>query len=688
MQTKNLLMEIGTEELPPKALRRLATALQDEFSKLLSSNDLTFKTIKYFATPRRLALYVTELAVAQEDKEMEIKGPALKAAYDASGNPTPAALGWAKSNNISLEQANTLSTDKGEWLYVKTKRKGKNAVDLIPDMFAKALAALPIPKLMHWGANRFEFVRPVHTLCIIFGGDVVQATILGLNSSRQICGHRFLCSEPLTLPDADSYERILSEQGSVIADYDKRKEMIASQVSDLAKSLNARADIDDSLLEEVTSLVELPKSYIASFDEEFLQVPSEALVYTMKGDQKYFPLYDGQGHLLPKFIFISNIHPDDPTSLIAGNEKVIRPRLSDAQFFFKTDRKHSLESFYPRLEHIVYQKDIGTVAFRSEIVGKVAEHIAGLIKADPLKTARAAHLAKCDLATNLVTEFTDIQGIAGMHYARLDNEDGEVSQAIFDQYLPRFAGDKIPTAPVSIAVSLAEKLVTIVGICGINLLPKGDKDPYGLRRAAIGVIRILLENNININLVSLIEFTGSILSTKIQSNDNTKIVSSFIFNRLKAYYKDRDIGAEIFNAVYDVHPNDILDFDKRVNAVVNFKNLPESEYLASAYKRVTNILAQNSVQNSQIDTNLLLDEEEKNLVSAINSLQPKVLDLYDKGNYKDALLALSTLKQPVDLFFDRVLVNDQDPKIRNNRIAIISLLHDLFARTANISVLY
>lgn len=688
MQTKNLLMEIGTEELPPKALRSLASALQDEFSKLLRSNDLTFNGIKYFATPRRLALYITELAVAQEDKEMEIKGPSVKAAYDASGMPTPAALGWAKSNNISLEQAKTLSTDRGEWLYVKTTRKGKNAAELIPDMFAKALAALPIPKLMHWGANKFEFVRPVHTLCIIFGSDVVQATIFGLNSSRQISGHRFLCSEPLILPDADSYERVLSEQGSVIADYDKRKEMIASQVSDLAKSLNARADIDDALLEEVTSLVELPKSYIASFDKEFLQVPAEALVYTMKGDQKYFPLYDGEGHLLPKFIFISNIHPDDPTALIAGNEKVIRPRLSDAQFFFKTDRKHSLESFYPRLEHIVYQKDIGTVAFRSEIVGKVAEHIAGLIKADPLKTARAAHLAKCDLATSLVTEFTDIQGIAGMHYACLDNEDREVSQAIFDQYLPRFAGDKIPTAPVSIAVSLAEKLVTIVGICGINLLPKGDKDPYGLRRAAIGVIRILLENNININLVSLIEFTSSIFSTKIQSKDNTEIVSNFIFNRLKAYYKDRDIGAEIFNAVYDVHPNDILDFDKRVNAVVNFKNLPESEYLASAYKRVTNILAQNSVKNSHIDTNLLLDEEEKSLVSAINSLQPKVLDFYDKGNYKDALLALSTLKQPVDLFFDKVLVNDQDPKIRNNRIAIISLLHDLFARTANISVLY
>ena len=688
MTNKNLLLELGTEELPPKSLRNLAQSLHDSFVKQLKDEGLEFASSKWYATPRRLALFIEGLADKQEDKEVEIKGPAVKAAFDAEGNPTKAALGWANANGISIDQAQRLETPKGAWLYIKTLKKGKQAVEVVPEMFKNALKALPIPRLMHWGAKREEFVRPVHTLCMLFGDELINGSILGVESSKTINGHRFLGQQKVTINSADSYVEQLRNEGSVVADYDERKASIIKQVTDIANSVNGVADLDDALVEEVTSIVEEPHIFKATFEERFLKVPAEALVYTMKGDQKYFPIYDKEGKLLPVFAFASNINPKDPTSLVSGNERVVRPRLSDAEFFFNTDRKHSLESLFERLETIVYQKDIGTIAFRSNCVEKLAKYIASLIGADETKAARAAHLAKCDLASTMVTEFTDTQGVMGMHYAELDGEDPDVAQAIFEQYCPRFAGDKIPTKGVEIAVSLAEKIITLVGIFGINMLPKGDKDPFGLRRAAIGLVRIVLENNLSFNFVKVIEEACNILDDKVKAKDTKDQVVNFVYNRLKAYYQDQNIEASIFLAVLSTAPVDLLDFDKRVKAVKSFKDLPAAENLASAYKRVNNILSKATVSEGNVDKALLSEDVEKALSTALDTVSPKVNNLYTQGDYTQALATLSELKEPVDNFFDKVMVNADDPKVKENRLHLLQQLHNLIGKTADISVLY
>ena len=688
MTAKNLLLELGTEELPPKSLLTLAQSLHDSFVKQLNDQGLSFVSSKWYATPRRLALFIESLDEVQKDREIEIKGPAVKAAFDADGNPTKAALGWASANGITIDQAERLSTPKGEWLYVKTVKKGNSTVSLVPDMFRTALKSLPIPRLMHWGDKKEEFVRPVHTLCMLFGSDLIEGSILGVNSSKTINGHRFLGKLQVTINSADTYVEQLRNEGAVVADYQERKASIIKQVTDIANSVNGVADLDDDLVNEVTSIVEEPHIFKATFEERFLKVPAEALVYTMKGDQKYFPIYDKDKKLLPAFAFASNINPADTTSLISGNERVVRPRLSDAEFFFNTDRKQSLESFFSRLETIVYQKDIGTIAYRSNCVEELARYIAKAIGADESKAARAAHLAKCDLASTMVTEFTDTQGVMGMHYAELDGEDKDVSDAIFEQYWPRFSGDAIPTKGVQISLSLAEKIITLVGIFGINMLPKGDKDPFGLRRAAIGLLRIILENSISINFVDVIEKACEILKDKLKLADTKDQVVSFIYNRLKAYYQDQGIEASLFLAVLSTAPQDLVDFDKRVKAVKSFKDLPEAENLASAYKRVNNILSKAESKDSTINDSLLQEDAEKALVAALNEVTPKVNALYDSGDYNKALATLSELKVSVDNFFDKVMVNADDLAIKNNRIAILVNLHDLIGKTADISVLY
>ncbi len=657
MTAKNLLLELGTEELPPKSLRKLATALHDDFVRQLNEQGLKFSESKWYATPRRLALYIKDLDEKQADRELEIKGPAVKAAYDAEGNPTKAALGWAKANNVELSSVKTLKTDKGEWLYIKTMKTGTKTVSLVRDLFANALKALPIPKLMHWGDKKEEIIRPVHTLCMLFGDELIEGSVLGVQSSRTINGHRFLGSQKVTIQNADTYVEQLRTEGSVVADYEERKQAIIAQVKAIADSINGVADLDDALVEEVTSIIEAPHIYKATFEERFLKVPAEALVYTMKGDQKYFPIYDKEGKLLPVFAFASNINPADPSTLIAGNERVVRPRLSDAEFFFNTDRKHSLESFFSRLETIVYQKDIGTMAFRSNIVESLAGYIADKLEANVEDSRRAAHLSKCDLATTMVTEFTDTQGIMGMHYAELDGEKQDVAEAIFESYLPRFAGDKIPTKPVQISVSLAEKLTTLVGIFGINQLPKGDKDPFGLRRAAIGLIRIIIENKINLDFSDLVNKACELLKDKLLNKDTQLNVTDYVYNRLKAYYQDQGIDAPIFLSVLSVRPSNLLDFDRRVNAVKKFKDLPAAENLASAYKRINNILNKSKVDSiCEVDSSLFEKDDEKVLVVTVKGLKPEIDELYQSGNYAEALSKLAGLKDPVDNFFEHVIV--------------------------------
>lgn len=691
MDKLNLLLELGTEELPPKALRKLAEALLDNFTKSLDAESLNYNEAKWFATPRRLALIINGLDVKQADREIEVKGPAVKAAFDADGNPTKAAIGWGAANGVAAEDIKNverLKTDKGEWLFIKTTKQGQATKDIVASMFAKALSELPIPKLMKWGDKTVEFVRPVHTLCIIFGDELIDAEILGAKSSKTIKGHRFMGNQELTVTNADSYVSDLKTKGSVIADFEARKADIKAQVEKLASSINGKADLDDALLEEVTSLVECPHVFLASFEERFLAVPSEALVYTMKGDQKYFPIYDDNGKLLPKFAFVSNINPSDTTALISGNERVVRPRLSDAEFFFNTDRKQSLESFHEKLETIIYQQDIGTIAYRSDIVGKIAAYLAPMVKADPELCKRAAYLAKCDLASTLVTEFTDTQGIMGMHYAELDGENQDVAEAIFEQYCPRFAGDIIPTKPVQMAVSMAEKLATLIGIMGINLMPKGDKDPFGLRRAAIGLIRIVLENKLDFDLVDVVNKGCEFFSEKLKSKDTAKNVCDFIFGRLKAYYQDQGIGAEIFQAVLSVSPTSLLDFDKRAKAVVKFKNLKEAQDLAAAFKRVNNIQAKSGRVTDPVNESLLSDDAEKSLVTKLNALMPEINSLYESGEYDKAMEKLADLRDDVDNFFDKVMVNAEDPAVKNNRLAILNELSMVFSRTADISVLY
>ncbi len=688
MESKNLLIELGTEELPPKSLRKLAESLHDNFVGQLKNAGLNHKETKWYATPRRLALYIKDLDVKQEDKVLEIKGPSVKAAYNADGTPSKAALGWAAANHVSISETKTLKTEKGEWLLINKEVVGLDTKDLVPDLFVKALKALPIPRLMHWGAKKEEFVRPVHTLCILFGDQLIDGEVLGIQSNRTINGHRFLGNQQVTIKNADSYIEQLRTEGNVVADYEERKQSIISQVKKIADSVNGNADLDDSLVEEVTSIVEAPYIFKANFEESFLNVPSEALVYTMKGDQKYFPIYDQNGKLLPCFAFVSNINPQDPSQLIEGNERVVRPRLSDAQFFFNQDRKHSLEYFYEKLENIVYQKDIGTIAYRSTIVENVASYIAQKIGADSALAKRAAHLAKCDLASTVVTEFPDIQGIIGMHYAELDGENKDVSEAIFQSYQPRFAGDSIPNKPVQIAVSLAEKLVTLVGIFGINMLPKGDKDPFGLRRAAIGFIRILIENGINLDFTDAVKHTAEALSAKLKNANTCDNVVDFIYNRLKGYYQDKGIDAPIFLSVLSCKPNNLLDFDKRINAVESFKVQPAAEDLASAYKRISNILNKAEFKEKEIDDSLLIDEAEIALARIIKQVTPEINKFFQEGNYADALSKLSDLKESVDNFFEHVMVNDKDEKIKENRLNILAKLKYLFSKTADISVLY
>ncbi len=685
MTTKKLLIELGTEELPPKALRNLATSFKDNFINLVDKAGIPHGEAKWYATPRRLAIKVFDLDTKQPDKTIEKKGPSVKVAFDAEGKPTQIGTSWAKSNGISIEQAGRISTPKGEWLVFNTVEKGIDTASLVPGFTQEALSKLPIPKLMHWGASHVMFVRPVHTLAMLFGSDVIPGEVLGLKSGRTIKGHRYMGTPQFELNSADEYPEILEEKGMVIADYEKRKNIITEAIKSEADKIGGVADLDPDLIEEVTSIVEYPVLLTAKFEEKFLKVPAEALVHTMKGDQKYFPVYK-DGKLLPNFIFISNIKSPKPELVIAGNERVVRPRLSDAEFFFNTDKKQTLFSRFETLKTVLFQKQLGTLAEKSEVVAKVAAKVAEVIGADPVKAERAGILSKCDLVTNMVTEFTDTQGIMGMYYARIDGEPEDVALAINEQYLPRFSGDALPSTPVSSALSIAEKIVTLVGIFGVNMIPKGDKDPFGLRRASIGLIRISVEKGLSFDLKELASLAADLFGTKLLNKNVIQDVVDYVFARFKSYYQELGISTDIVQSVLACKVTNILDFDKRIQAVKDFKSLPEAESLAAANKRVSNILSKEKVV-SNFNTSLLQNDEEKELSNVIEHIEGEVNKLLENADYKDALAKLSELKVPVDNFFDKVMVNDKNPEIKNNRLALLQRLKDLFTRVADISVL-
>ena len=722
MTTQNFLAEIGTEELPPKALKKLATAFAENVEAELNQAGLSFDKVEWFAAPRRLAVKVLGLATAQPSKEVEKRGPAVSAAFDAEGKPTKAAEGWAKGCGITVEQAERIATDKGEWLVHRAVIEGQPTKNLLVGIISQALAKLPIPKTMRWGDKTEQFVRPVHTVTLLLGDELIEGKILGVASGTTVRGHRFLGEREFQISHADQYPALLKEKGSVVADFNERKALILAKAQEKATALGGVADIEEDLLDEVTSLVEYPNVLAAKFEERFLAVPAEALVYTMKGDQKYFPIYDKEGKLLPHFIFVSNINPEDPSKIIEGNEKVVRPRLTDAEFFFKTDLKQRLEDQLPRLETVLFQQQLGTLRDKTARIEQLAGEIAKQIGADETKAKRAGLLSKCDLMTNMVFEFTDTQGVMGMHYARHDGEGEEVAVALNEQYMPRFAGDELPKSLVASSVALADKFDTLTGIFGIGQAPKGSADPFALRRAALGALRIIVEKNLPLDIQ---ELANKSVQTYIEQREryfkeelelhknnetdlvilrdqqntlrekgfiltNTNVVEEvvdFMLGRFRAWYQDEGIAVDVIQAVLARRPTRPADFDARVRAVSHFRTLDSAEALAAANKRVSNILAKADVTIGAIDLTACAEPAEKALAEAVIALEKEVQPLIAQGDYTAVLDKLASLRQPVDSFFDNVMVNAEDQKLRQNRLAILNTLQNLFLQVADISLL-
>ncbi|MBP1132345.1 glycyl-tRNA synthetase beta chain [Serratia sp. PL17] len=688
MTQQTFLVEIGTEELPPKALRSLAEAFAANFTAELDNANLEHGEVSWFAAPRRLALKVANLSAAQADREVEKRGPAIAQAFDAEGKPSKAAEGWARGCGITVDQAERLATDKGEWLLYRAHVKGQSAQALLAGMVSSSLAKLPIPKLMRWGDSDVQFVRPVHTVTMLLGAELIPGTVLGIDSARTLRGHRFMGEAEFTVDNADQYPQILQERGKVIADYDTRKALIKRDAELAAAKLGGKADLSENLLEEVASLVEWPVVLTAKFEEKFLAVPAEALVYTMKGDQKYFPVYDAAGKLMPNFIFVANIESKDPQQIISGNEKVVRPRLADAEFFFNTDRKKRLEDNLPRLETVLFQQQLGTLRDKTDRIQALAGWVAGQIGADVNHATRAGLLSKCDLMTNMVFEFTDTQGVMGMHYARHDGEAEDVAVALNEQYQPRFAGDALPESLVACSLAIADKMDTLAGIFGIGQHPKGDKDPFALRRAALGVLRIIVEKNLTLDLQTLTEEAVRLYGSKLTNAKVVDDVVEFMLGRFRAWYQEEGHAVDTIQAVLARRPTKPADFDARVKAVTHFRTLEAAAALAAANKRVSNILAKSTdTLNDRVHASILKESAEIKLATHLVVLRDKLEPYFAAGNYQDALVELADLREPVDAFFDNVMVMAEDDAVRVNRLTLLSKLRELFLQVADISVL-
>ena len=689
MRTENCLVELGTEELPPKALKSLGEAFATQFEAALSQADLSFDSVSWFAAPRRLAVYVSGLAEGQADKVVEKRGPAVSAAFDADGNPTKAAQGWARGNGIDVADAERLVTDKGEWLLHNAHVPGQSVAELLEGLINQAVSKLPIPKPMRWGNYNTQFIRPVHTLCVLYGSEVVNVSVLGLTSGRVIQGHRFHGEGRFELDHADNYASAL-EQQYVLADFEARKDKVRQQLEDAAQSLSLKPDYNEDLLEEIASLVEWPVVLQAGFDKAFLAVPKEALIYTMKDDQKYVPLLDSNGALSNTFLFVTNIESRDASQVISGNEKVIRPRLADAEFFFNSDKKTTLESRLESLETVLFQKQLGTLKEKSERISALSAFIASQIDANETQAARAGLLAKTDLMSNMVMEFPDVQGVMGKYYALNDGEDAPVAEALYEQYMPRFAGDALPSSGVSASVALADKLDTLVGIFGIGQLPKGDKDPFALRRAAIGVLRIVTELSLPLDLETLVSKAINVYGDKLTNAETQSQVVDFVLGRFTALLQDQAIAIDVIQAVAARRPTKPADYLARVHAVDKFRALEEAEALAAANKRVANILAKQNVEVTDtvnINESLLAEDAEKALYAELKVAQKEVDIALPSQDYTRILTALATLRNVIDNFFDNVMVMADDEAVKNNRLALLSLLRQLFLTTADISIL-
>ncbi|MEC4749675.1 glycine--tRNA ligase subunit beta [Methylomicrobium sp. Wu6] len=685
-ETKNLLFELGSEELPPKTLLNLAKALQNGIVAGLNEAGLTFSGSRFYATPRRLAVLIENLAIAQPNKTVEKRGPALQAAYAPDGSPSKAALGFAASCGTTFEQLQELKTDKGAWLTYTQEIAGRSTAELIPDIIRKSLAALPIAKRMRWGKSTTEFVRPVHWAVLLFGEQVIDAEILGLDTGRTTQGHRFHAPDKLTIASPDAYVKTLREQGRVIADFEARKVIIRDAANQAAGQVGGSAHIEDDLLEEVAALNEWPVPVTGNFDPRFLELPAEVLITTMQTNQKYFPVKSQGGALLSHFITFSNIESTRPESIRQGNERVITPRLTDAEFFWKQDRKKALAERVLSMSSIVFQEKLGTVADKTERVIKLAELIANLLHADVEHAKRAALLSKADLLTDMVGEFGNLQGIMGRYYALADGEPAEVAQAIEEHYLPKQSGGPTPGCVTGQIVALADKIDTLCGIFSAGLIPTGDKDPYALRRAAIGVLRIVIENRLTLNIRDLIDFALQQFTHAFDVEATRLAVTDFVFDRLKGYCLDQGYTADEFEAIMAIAPSEPLDFIQRLAAVKTFRQLPEAESLAAANKRIRNILKKSETAPAAT-VGALAEAQEQRLLEAANAAGDAIKPLLAQRDYQGTLSRLAQMEPVVNDFFDHVMVMCDDLELRANRLALLALLSEQFLTCADISKL-
>ncbi|WP_352337031.1 glycine--tRNA ligase subunit beta [Psychrobacter sp. 16-MNA-CIBAN-0192] len=692
-----ILFELGCEELPPKSLKTLRDALQNSVTEQLVDADIRFDTIKAFAAPRRLALQIHAIADKQPDRSEQKRGPAIKAAFDADGNPTRAAIGFAKGLGIEASELMIINTDKGDYVGYEQTVHGKAVAELLPQIFQTALDNLPIAKRMRSGTSRDEFVRPVQWVVLMADDEVIDASIQGHQSGQQTRGHRFHSPDYHMINHANDYEALLDSL-KVVADFDKRQAFINNQVQALADEINATAIVPQDLLDEVTALVDFPIALRADFEPRFLQVPQEALISTMQADQKYFCLTDKDGKLQPYFIFITHIASKDPKQIIEGNEKVVRPRLADAEFFFLQDQKQPLAALTESLKTRVFQDQLGTIWEKSERIAKLATFIATLLQEqgqqiDIEETARAAMLSKADLASSLVGEYPDLQGIAGTYYARLNGEPEAVAASLEEQYLPKFSGDVLPKTPIGICLALADRLDTLVGIFAIGQPPTGSKDPFSLRRSAIGILRILIEKQLPINLIALVEQAIKNYNDKSGSKianmgDTFTQVITFLNSRYRAMYTEQGVSVDTIQAVQAINPHMPLDFDQRIRAVQAFRALSQAEKLAESNKRVANILAKSeSAIAENVDETILIEPAEQALYSNVRQAQTAVQPLLAQANYTQALQTLASLDEPLTQFFDGVMVNSDDAALKNNRLALLKQVRALFLTVADISEL-
>jgi len=685
---RDLLVEIGTEELPPRALRRLQDAFRTGLDKLLHDNHLAHGDCRSFATPRRLAVLVSDVAASQPERETLRRGPALAAAFDTSGNPTRPAEGFARSCGVTVAELEHLETDKGSWLAWRSTETGRPAAEIIPELIEQALKTLPVPKRMRWGDSDVEFVRPVHWVLLLLGSEPVPASILGVPTGRFSRGHRFHHNEPIAIPEPAAYAELLEHTGRVLVDMDRRRDSIRTQVIEAGAALGGTAHIEDDLLDEVTALVEWPVAITGGFDRRFLEVPAEALVSSMQDHQKFFPVTGPDGSLMPNFITVSNIASKDPDQVQAGNERVIRPRLEDAAFFWEQDRRLTLASRAIQLENMTFQQQLGSLGDKQKRIAAIATEIAVAAGFDVGHAQRAASLCKCDLLTSMVFEFPELQGIMGRYYARHDGEPEAVAVALDEQYQPRHAGDELPRTSTGQALAIAERLDTLVGIFAIGQPPTGDKDPFGLRRAALGILRIIIEKQLDLDLRILIDVAAANFPGALQAGNSAAPLFSFMMDRLRGYYLDAGYDIHIFESVLVNQPSQPLDFDQRMAAVAAFRDLPESASLAAANKRIRNILrkADTPIPDT-CNPDLLQDPAEQALAAALEALEAVVQPLFSRREYTGALCKLAALQGPVDRFFDDVMVMSDDTALRDNRLALLNRLSALFLQVADISQL-